>query len=115
MKRERRLVRIVAVAVLVLLVALPAISWAGAPDVVTVEFAIFAQAKGKWSVKGTAAPGKKVTVQLGRSVVGTSAPTAANGNWMLSVSGSAVVANSGDSITATSSGGGSASQAVLIR
>ena len=114
MKRERGLGRFMSVAVLVVLVALPAISWAAFADVVTMDFAIFVPSKGKWTVKGTAAPGKKVTVKLGRSVVGTSAPADDHGKWVIAVSGSSVVANPGDTVTAVSVGGGTASQTVTI-
>ncbi|RPI38383.1 MAG: hypothetical protein EHM54_00555 [Nitrospiraceae bacterium] len=115
MKRERRLARIIAIVVLGLLIALPAITGAKTTDTVTIKFAIFAANKGKWRVSGSAGPGNTVTVKLGRSVVGTSDPAGSNGRWKVFVSGSAVVAGPGDSVTATSIGGGTATQAVLIR
>jgi hypothetical protein len=115
-KRERRLVRIIAIVVLGLLIALPAITGAArSTDTVTIKFAICVPDEGKWRVMGTAAPGNTVTVTMGKSVIGTSAPATPNGRWKVFVKDSAVVAGNGDSIKATSNGGGTATQAVLIR
>jgi hypothetical protein len=116
MKRERRLVRIIAIVVLGLLISLPAITGAAkSTDTVTIKFAVFVPDQGKWRVMGTAAPGNTVTVTMGRLVIGTSDPAKPNGRWRVFVKASAVVAGPGDSITATSSGGGTATEAVLIR
>ncbi len=114
MKRGRRLLGIMAMAVLVL-VAVAAISWAGVPDIVTIKNAIFVPSEGKWRVMGKAAPGNTVTVYLGGNVIGTSAPAKDNGRWRVFINRSSVVAHPGDVITATSSGGGAAADAVLIR
>jgi len=103
-----------AMTVLVLLAALPAISWAQTTDLVTIKHAVFVPEKGKWRVSGTAAPGNTVTVSVGGSVVGISGPASPNGRWKLFVNKSTVVAVPGDSVTATSIGGGTATQAVLI-
>ena len=115
MKRGKRLIRIMAMAVLVLLVALPAFSGTPTPDKVKIKFVIFVPAEGKWRVSGSAAPGNTVTVSLGESVVGTSEPAGANGRWILFVDRSSVAANPGDSVTVTSIGGGTVTKKVLIR
>ena len=117
MKRGKRLIRIMAMAVLVFLVALPAFSGTPTPDKdkVKIKFAIFVPAEGKWRVSGSAAPGNTVTVSLGESVVGTSKPAGANGRWILFVDRSSVAANPGDSVTVTSIGGGTVTKKVLIR
>lgn len=115
MKRENTLVRIMAMALLLLLVALPVISWAEAPDEVTISRAICAPAKGKWRVMGTAVPGDTVTVYLDGSVIGKRAKVDAHGRWAVVDNQSAVVAAPGDSVTAISSGGGTASQEVFVR
>jgi hypothetical protein len=115
MKRKKTLVGMILMSLLVLLVALPVISRAEAPDEVTISRAICAPAKGKWRVMGTALPGRTVTVYLDGSVIGKPARVAAHGRWAVVVNNSAIVAAPGDSVTATSSGGGTASQEVLVR
>lgn len=114
MKQLDIFVRTMIIAFLLLLVTLPAMSWAEAPDKMAINHAIHVPSKGKWIIMGTAVPGDTITVFLYGREIGKST-VIANGRWAVVVNRSAVVANSGDLVTAASRGGGTASQVVDIR
>lgn len=86
------------------------------PEVLSISRAIFRTSTAEWILRGTdSLVGATITVSLNRTgqTIGT-AVVDAFGNWRLIVRGSPVVAQAGDSITARSSNGASASLPVTI-
>ncbi len=85
-------------------------------DVVDISRANYRSDKQRWEVRGsTNQPGEVVTVTLVRTgaVIGT-ATADATGAWQIDVRNSPVVPQGGDSVRATSSGGGSDEMPVTI-